>query len=318
MPSQEQFAAAPYDNTTKIASFALIAVIVVVTLATRSAIAVLIGGLIVALAYAWSPRGYTVAGRAVTVRRLIGKARIPLDGIREARTATQDDLRGAIRLFGNGGLFGYYGIFRTMRLGKCSWYLTNRSEAIVVITSAKTALFSPVDREGFLAAIRATVPVPLAPPAGTPAAYDSGRSFRVGSLFGIVAGAIALAVVVLAFSYSPGPPDYTLTPASLAIHDRFYPVTVEAANVDVSGIRVIDLRQDPQWKPTGRTNGFANAHYSSGWFEVAGGERVRLYTAGSPRLVLLPAKGRGVPVLLQVQDPQSFVARIRKEWSPHS
>ena len=316
MPSREQFAAAPYDTTTRIASILMIAVVAVVALATRSAIAVGIGVLIVALAYAWSPRGYVVAGRAVTVRRLIGNVRIPLDGIREARTATRDDLGGAIRLFGDGGLFGYYGLFRTSRLGKCSWYLTDRSRALVVITAGRTALFSPADREGFLAAIRANIPVPLAPPAATPVAYDRPRSVGVGALFGMVVGLIALAVVLLAVFYSPGPPSFTLTAASLTIHDRFYPVTVEAAKVDVNRVRVIDLNREPQWRPTRRTDGFSNSHYSSGWFQTDGGERVRMYAAGSPRLVLLPPKGNGTPVLLQVQDPQNFVAQIRKEWSP--
>ena len=42
---------------------------------------------------------------------------VPLLDIREVRPATKDDFGGCIRLFGNGGLFGYYGLFRTSKLG---------------------------------------------------------------------------------------------------------------------------------------------------------------------------------------------------------
>ncbi len=165
MPSSPpQFSPAPYDTTIKITSAVVCAVVALAALATRSLIVAGIGALIVVLSYAWSPRSYSVSERSILVRRLIGNARIPLDGIREARAATPDDFRGSLRLFGDGGLFGYYGLFRTSRLGRSTWFLTNRSHAVVVVTSEKTALFSPADRDAFLAAIRATVPVPLSPP----------------------------------------------------------------------------------------------------------------------------------------------------------
>ena len=86
--------------------------------ATHSVVAGCLSAVIVVGAYAWSPRGYAVAERSITVNRLIGNVRIPLDSIRELRAATADDFRGCLRLFGNGGLFGYYGLFRTSKLGK--------------------------------------------------------------------------------------------------------------------------------------------------------------------------------------------------------
>ncbi len=89
------------------------------------------------------------------IERLIGNVRIPLEGLRELRAATGADLSGCIRLFGNGGLFGYYGIFSTSKLGKSSWYVTRRDNMVVTIVPAKTALFSPDDVDGFLAAGRA-------------------------------------------------------------------------------------------------------------------------------------------------------------------
>ena len=116
------------------------------------------------------------------------------------------------------------------------------------------------------------------------------------------------------FLYSPGPPSYTLTADALTIHDRFYPVTLKAADVDVARVRLVDIAVDREWRPTMRTNGFANAHYRSGWFRVAGGQKVRLYRVDGTRLVLLPPKGDGAAVLLEAKDPAKLLDELRWAW----
>ena len=120
---------------------------------TRNVYAAAIAVLVVALAYAWAPRGYAISEGFLVIKRLIGDVRVPLASIREARAGTTDDFRGSLRLWGNGGLFGYYGLFTTTKLGKGSWYVTDRSKAVVVVTGAKTMVISPADRERFLASV---------------------------------------------------------------------------------------------------------------------------------------------------------------------
>ena len=116
------------------------------------------------------------------------------------------------------------------------------------------------------------------------------------------------------FLYRPGPPDYTLTKDSLAIHDRFYPVTLSASSVDVDDVRVIDFDKDPDWRPVERTNGFGSEHYHSGWFRVSSGKEVQMYRADSQYLVLLPPRGDGTAVLLEAKKPEQFLAELRREW----
>lgn len=311
---------ASYDSATKGLSAGLTVLLAAIGIVMHSAIALGVAAVVIALAYAWSPRSYAVADRSVVVRRPIGRVAIRLDGIREARRAGEDDFAGCIRLWGNGGLFGYYGTFSTSKLGRSWWYLTNRTNAVVVITGRGTTLFSPDDVDGFLAAIRASGAAAGAPAEEafllTPLGRGAGNRF--GSLFGLAIGAIVSAVVAFAFLYAPGPPSYTLSATSLVIHDRFYPVTLAASAVNVEGIRVVDIGRDPAWRPTTRTDGFANAHYRSGWFRVAGGQKVRMYEAGGSRLVLLPPKGQGSAVLLQVAQPDQFVEELRRDWSNRS
>jgi hypothetical protein len=311
---------ASYDKPTKLISAGVFVVLLLLTVVIPGIFVGCLTAVLLVAAFAWSPRSYTISERSIVVKRLIGSVRIPLDRVREARIATPDDFRDCVRLLGNGGLFGYYGQFRTAKLGKCTWYVTNQSNAVVVITSAGTTVFSPDDVDGFLAALRLAVPVPPATP-GEPLldslqSYDAGvpASMLVGGAIAIV----ALVIVAFAVLYSPGPPICTLTPQSLTIHDRFYPVTLQAGSVDVDHVRLVDFGVDTEWLPTARTNGFANAHYRSGWFRVASGKTVRMYRAGGRRLVLLPPKGDGAAVLLETTDPEKFVQQLTQAWADRS
>ena len=318
MPSNgSQSFSASYDLPTKIISAAVFLILAVPVVATKSVAIGALGAAVLAISYAYSPKGYEIWGRSIVVRRLIGNASVPLDEVRELRKATAEDFRGCIRLWGNGGLFGYYGLFRTAKLGKCTWYVTNRRNAVVLVTSVKTVLFSPDDTDGFVAAIQSQ-----APAAGMVGGATIGpiepRGIGLAWIGGAVAALLALGIAGFAFLYSPGPPKLTLTSNSLAIHDRFYPVTVGANSVDVAGVRVVDLNVDKDWKPTLKTNGFANTHYHAGWFRVANGKKVRMYRAKSEQLVLLPPKGDSAPVLIETRDPEGFVRRLKQEWRGNS
>ncbi|HWC98797.1 MAG TPA: PH domain-containing protein [Candidatus Sulfopaludibacter sp.] len=307
-----------YDSTAKVITIATFAILGVVAAASQSMVALGIAAVILVLSYAWSPRGYRIEGRSILVERLLGTARLALEDVREVRQAAGDDLDGCIRLFGNGGVFGYYGLFRTAKLGKTTWYVTDRSKIVVVVTGAKTALFSPDDVEGFLAGVRGSAPV--TGNVERPVLSDGLRRTACSAnttvmLVGGALGMVALLVVAVALLYAPGPPSYTLTNDSLTIHDRFYPLTVYASGVDVSGIRIVDLEVNTSWRPVERTNGFANSHYQSGSFRLANGDIVRLYRAGGRQLVLLPAKGGGPTVMIQAEN---LIPSLRQAWGKGS
>jgi hypothetical protein len=304
---------ASYDRTTKIISAVVCLGLLAVIFAVHSIALACLSLLVMFLGYAYSPRAYGFEGRAISVKRLAGSVRIPLDEVRAARKATPDDFRACIRLWGSGGLFGYYGLFSTSKLGRSTWYVTNRNNAVVLITAGKTVLLSPDDPDGFLATIRTAVPISGL--AASPLSAPSRSLASFGKTIAVAAAIAGVGVAVLSTTYSPGVPSYTLTSETLTIHDRFYPVTLRASGVDMHEIRIVDLTEDSEWRSTVRTNGFANAHYRSGWFRVANGQKVRLYQADGPRVVLLPPLGDGAPVLYQAADPEKFVDEIRAAWS---
>jgi hypothetical protein len=115
--------------------------------------------LVVFLSYAYSPRGYEISGGSLTILRLIGNVQIGLDHVHEARTVGFGYLKWRVRIWGTGGLFGYYGLYYTAGLGKCTWYVTDRSKCVVLVTRDKTVVVSPDDVESFVTAIRAFAPV---------------------------------------------------------------------------------------------------------------------------------------------------------------
>lgn len=141
------------------------------------------------------------------------------------------------------------------------------------------------------------------------------NTLTIAPIIGAVGAGLAAAAVVFALFYAPGPPRCTLTRDALTIHDRFYPLTVRADAVDLGGVQVVDRSADPEWRPVRRTNGFSNGNYQAGSYRVASGQSIRLYRAKGQRLVLLPPKGNGVPVLLEAPEPERFVAELQREWN---
>lgn len=305
---------ASVDSRAWVITSIVIGVILTCVAMTRMMLVGVLGAVMIAVSYALSPRCYAVSSSVLVVkRRLWRSVAISLESIRELRPATVEDFRGALRLWGNGGVFGYYGVFQTAKLGKCRWFLTNRNNVVVLVTEEKTVLVSPDDVQGFLAAIRGVAAVPETGPAA-PMALSSGRS-SANLWIGAVIAVVVLAIVGLAFLYAPGPPSLTLSPRALEIHDRFYPFTLSAADVDMAGIRVVDIAIDSEWRPTARTNGFSNAHYHSGWFRTASGRTARMYWADRTRLVLLPPRGSGAAVLVEANEPEKLIAEIRQDWA---
>lgn len=304
---------ASYDRTTKILTGISCAVLLGVAAVTQQPFVLVLSMLIIGLSYGYSPRGYTVSQGEIIVKRMAGNVRLSLTGTLDLRRATVDDLTGTLRLFGCGGMFGYYGLFRTSKLGRAWWYVTDRKNIVIVVTGSGVTLISPDDVDGLLAACSQFVTITQAPYGETSGASGLWRSPAIW--IGIGLGILSIGIVAAALLYAPGPPKLTLTADALTVHDRFYPVTVAAADVDVGRAQVIDIRTDRDWRPTARTNGFANSHYRAGWFRTANGQRVRMYRADGTKLALLPLKGSTPPILIEVADPDQFLQQVRQEWS---
>lgn len=102
----------------------------------------------------FAPMGYRIDPTYLSIRRPIGPVRICLADILESRRVGADELRGLIRTFGSGGLFGYYGKFFNKTLGPLTLYTTRRTHQILIRTrDGKKIVLSPDDADGFLSAL---------------------------------------------------------------------------------------------------------------------------------------------------------------------
>ena len=112
--------------------------------------------LIYGLAFAFRPAGYVVTADEVIISRPLWDVHIKRADIRRVAALPARDLSASIRLFGVGGLFGYYGKYTNSALGRTTWYATRRDTPVLVETADnKKFILTPNDPNSFAKALSA-------------------------------------------------------------------------------------------------------------------------------------------------------------------
>ncbi|MEW5950654.1 MAG: PH domain-containing protein [Elusimicrobiota bacterium] len=105
------------------------------------------------LTWLFSPVSYQITETKINILRPIKNIEIELSKIKEIRKIEKEDLKGAIRLFGSGGLYGFFGLFYKKGFGKFYAYCSNPSD-LVLIKSDKLFLISPSQPEVFISYVK--------------------------------------------------------------------------------------------------------------------------------------------------------------------
>ena len=156
----EDFPAAPYDTTSKVITglVVLMAGFFVVLFLSRKLppYAMALMPVILTATWGFSVRGYTVEPGILIIRRpFLGKTiRLGGDLVAEHDPAWG---KGAVKVAGNGGLFGYYGTFRSVRLGQFTAYATTLKNGVVIRAGGKTYVATPEEPEMFLTRLTESV-----------------------------------------------------------------------------------------------------------------------------------------------------------------
>jgi len=112
--------------------------------AAAAAVQIAIFAGIVLIAWLYSTQGYSVRDGELVIHRPWKPVTIPLSEIRSVQLVSPQDTYSGLRVFGVGGLFGYYGTFFLPRLGGfVRFYLRNRENPILLETSGGLLLLSP-------------------------------------------------------------------------------------------------------------------------------------------------------------------------------
>jgi len=112
--------------------------------------------------YIYAPRSYEMRGDFLIVNFRIGSKRF---GPIVSCQTTKSRVIVGLRVFGNGGLFGYTGWYWNLRDGLHRSYATHRKKLILLETEAgRKILTSPVDPEGFVDGVNDTPGTRSEPP----------------------------------------------------------------------------------------------------------------------------------------------------------
>ena len=113
--------------------------------------------LVIFLTFSFAPRSYEINGKMLRIRTVaFSVLSYDLSQLTEARSVNGGDVfsPGTWRVFGVGGLFGYYGVFRNSTLGNFTAFVTNRGNLVLCRFRDRTLVLSPRDSDSFLRHVR--------------------------------------------------------------------------------------------------------------------------------------------------------------------
>jgi Bacterial PH domain len=98
----------------------------------------------------WAPRAYALDGSMLIIRRRIGDVKIKFDDFQAVKRIENAGPLSGIRIFGVGGLFGYFGQFYLWGYGPVTGYATRLTGRLLIVTrQGKQIIITPDDR-GFM------------------------------------------------------------------------------------------------------------------------------------------------------------------------
>ncbi|SRR6266545_4729843 len=158
---------APWDRPLLLSTVALLAVILFAAIGGTSAalradlrgialaVALFAAGLAIG-AWALAPSEFEIgAGRLRILRNGWRPHVVLLADIRAVSPVEPNALRGSIRIFGTGGLFGYYGLFRSPSFGSYRLYATRGTGLVLVRTERRLYVLTPDAPRAFAGALLA-------------------------------------------------------------------------------------------------------------------------------------------------------------------
>ena len=97
------------------------------------------------------PISYKLTDDKLIIHRPLSDIKIIRAEIQNVEQLDKEKLSWAFRVFGVGGLFGYWGKFSNTKLGSMTWYATRRNNAVLITTIYnKKIILTPNEPEKFV------------------------------------------------------------------------------------------------------------------------------------------------------------------------
>jgi Bacterial PH domain len=310
--------AAPWDRMLRIATTVSVLVLAAVVavpigLATAGVIPPALGlfiacvpALTLGIAFAFSPRGYAIEAGRLRIERPLRAIEVPLASIRAAGALPDDAFRGAMRVAGSGGLFGYYGRFWSRRLGAFRLYATRRTGLVLVDTATDRFVLAPEPPDRFLDVLFAhAASASRALPDALPPVRPLPRRVKVG-LAALLAVLPLVFVVTFALAWAWSPVAARVDADAIRIERRLAPEAV----IPLADVRSVEPMAPEYARRLWRVSGAsASGGARYGHFRSRELGDVQLY-AWHPGAYVLLETGSG-RVVLTPDDRDAFVAAVR-------
>jgi|GEM_PF-983517 hypothetical protein len=96
------------------------------------------------------PLKYTLTTETLIINRLGPDKIVALNEIINVSSLDNDMIRGSLKLFANGGLGGYVGLYSNKKLGKYKAHLTRRNNLVLIELENEKYVISPDEPERFV------------------------------------------------------------------------------------------------------------------------------------------------------------------------
>jgi hypothetical protein len=133
-------------------------------------------------------------------------------------------------------------------------------------------------------------------------------------IFGAFMGILIIGLIALfaMFGNQAKHLTFTLTDEGLCIGPGLYGRTIPKQDIEIDGVKVVNLNVEKDYQLKWRTNGAGLPGYSAGWFKLQNGEKALAFVTDRNSIVYIPTSDN-YSVLLSVQDPDVMVQAIQ-QW----
>ena len=101
--------------------------------------------------FLFRPISYKLNDNELIIHRSISDIKINRHEIKHVEHLEKSTLAWSWRVFGVGGLFGYWGKFTNSKLGSMTWYATRRNKAVLIeMISHKKIIITPNELDKFV------------------------------------------------------------------------------------------------------------------------------------------------------------------------
>ncbi|HEX9243560.1 MAG TPA: PH domain-containing protein [Anaeromyxobacter sp.] len=265
--------------------------------------ALLLAGMVL-VAFAWAPRGYVLEGGTLRILRRVGPRELALSRVCAAGPIGPV-LRGAIRLGGSSGMFGWFGRYWTRSLGQLEAHATRTDGLVQLDTPEERFVLSPEPADRFLDEVLARAPAAVrVPPEGPHARHPIPRRtwLRLGALV------LAAPLVVAAFlvgSFGWAPEGATVDPSRITIARRW----VDPVEIPIADVRKVEILGASRVGKVHKVAGFVDPRGRAwGRFRSEALGEFQLYLWRRGPWVLVDTDGG--KVVLTPEDPEQFVGEV--------